>query len=541
MAVSISNLFNAQWYLAKNPDVAAAVRENLITAFDHFLQYGASEDRSPLPFFNVDDYLKHNPDVAEAAANGLISAVEHFLLYGQSEPRLITPFIDLGAYLRANPDVAAAGIAPMQHLLQYGAAEGRSLGNGIDLRVFANDPQFTAAIESGDFETALVRVQEVAPFLPAFQAPDGWTPAGHTPIPVDFVPAEGVKLAIPEGVIVPPDVKLPEDLFEPVKAGTGPVSAPVPGPGAGPGPGPGPQPGDGTDADATDSGTSPNAAGVSMIELSIAEAKALADANEYTYTIRDTIANAHLMNFSNYFRTSPIGITLTGSDGDQWVTGSVFADYIEGGAGDDWLFGGAGDDSLFGGEGHDAVYGGDGNDQLIGGAGNEQISGGAGDDLLFGGAGSDMMLGGAGNDTFVYTSVSESLAPAANDSKFTIDYIADFSSGKDRLDISALNTSLTGGGAASTITVTTFKLADLVPKGGDVDSFKELAAALRPKLTASGENGLQAYIIDLLVSEGALGLNTFLLVNNNDEVMDNNDLFISLNWRSPPVASDFIL
>lgn len=223
-------LFNPQDYLAGNPDVAAAVAAGLTTAYDHFTQYGAGEDRSPLALFDAGFYLAQNPDVAEAVAAGHIGAVEHFLLFGQGEPRRINPFIDLGAYANANPDVAEAaqaGMSVLGHLLQYGAAEGRDLGNGLNLGVFANDPRFQAAIDSGNFQDALERVQEVAPFLPGFQPPAGWAPPANTPIPTDFKPPAGTKLVIPPSVAVPPDTELP-DTFEPVAP-----APPFPTPGGG--------------------------------------------------------------------------------------------------------------------------------------------------------------------------------------------------------------------------------------------------------------------------------------------------------------------
>src|SRR5690606_27717473 len=97
------------------------------------------------------------------------SATEHFLLYGQTEPRSISPFFDLAAYISANPDVAAAVEAgtlnPLEHLLTAGFAEGRDLGNGINLAQFHNDPTFQNALaDGGNVLDALARVAEVAPF-----------------------------------------------------------------------------------------------------------------------------------------------------------------------------------------------------------------------------------------------------------------------------------------------------------------------------------------------------------------------------------------
>lgn len=205
-------LFDPQHYLVNNPDVAAAVQAGLMSAIDHFLQFGASENREPVALFNADFYLANNRDVAEAVNSGLFSPVEHFLMFGQREARGVNPFLDLGAYMDANPDVAGAvqnGASALGHLLQYGVAEGRDLGNGVNLGVFANDPAFQSAVDSGNTQQALQRVGEVAPFLPTFQPPVGWTPPADTPIPTNFTPPAGIQLVIPPSVVVPSDMTLP--------------------------------------------------------------------------------------------------------------------------------------------------------------------------------------------------------------------------------------------------------------------------------------------------------------------------------------------
>lgn len=212
-------LFDPAHYLAQNPDVAAAVEAGLITAYDHFQQFGASESRVPVPYFDAQFYLQQNPDIAAGVEQDLFSAVEHFMLYGQAEPRALSPFFDLSAYVAANPDIAeavAAGlINPLDHLINFGVTEGRDLGNGVSLALFQNDPQFQAVMQGGNVLDALARVAQVAPFLPTFEPPAGWTPPPDTPIPLDFVPPEGVTLVIPPAVEVPPGVDLP-DAFEPV-------------------------------------------------------------------------------------------------------------------------------------------------------------------------------------------------------------------------------------------------------------------------------------------------------------------------------------
>lgn len=225
--------------MRSNPDVAEAVAQGLISAWDHFQQFGAAEGRSPAPWFDESFYLQQNPDVAAAIEQGLLgSASQHFVMYGQAEPRAVSPVIDLAKYVQANPDLSALTgqltNSPLQHLLTYGASEGRNLGNGISLSDFAADPVFTQALSAGALNQLLARVENVAPFIPGFERPAGWAPAANTPIPVDFVPPAGssLQLVVPPDVTVPADTVLPPT-FNPVippptPGGGGPTNQPIP-------------------------------------------------------------------------------------------------------------------------------------------------------------------------------------------------------------------------------------------------------------------------------------------------------------------------
>ena len=79
----------------------------------------------------------------------------------------------------------------------------------------------------------------------------------------------------------------------------------------------------------------------------------------------------------------------------------------------------------------EAAIGGAGNDLLVGNAIDNLLEGGAGNDIIFGGGGGDELLGGAGADTFVFGTANYSLYTAP-------DWIMDFTSGKDKIDLSGL-------------------------------------------------------------------------------------------------------
>ncbi|TDN67202.1 glycosyltransferase [Paraburkholderia sp. BL10I2N1] len=110
-------LFNSEWYLLSNPDVADGGIEPLA----HFLAFGAGEGRDPHPLFDSTWYLERNPDVAAAGVNPL----EHYVMHGAGEGRDPHPLFDSTWYRERNPDVVAAGVNPLEHYVMHGAGEGR--------------------------------------------------------------------------------------------------------------------------------------------------------------------------------------------------------------------------------------------------------------------------------------------------------------------------------------------------------------------------------------------------------------------------------
>ncbi len=104
------------------------------------------------------------------------------------------------------------------------------------------------------------------------------------------------------------------------------------------------------------------------------------------------------------------------------VVGSNFADTMRG---DDTVA-----YELFGGGGADTLTAGAIGTKLDGGAGVDTLLGGAGEDKMVGGLGGDQLTGGGGGDTFLI-GAGDSVADGA-------DSIADFATGIDVLDISAV-------------------------------------------------------------------------------------------------------
>ncbi len=84
-ALSDHGLFDARWYLAQDPEAAAAGGDPL----RHFLRHGLAAGRDPSPLFSSEFYRASYPDVA---ASGLPPLV-HYLFFGGREGRQPHPAV----------------------------------------------------------------------------------------------------------------------------------------------------------------------------------------------------------------------------------------------------------------------------------------------------------------------------------------------------------------------------------------------------------------------------------------------------------------
>jgi hypothetical protein len=121
-----TDLFDEAYYLAQNPDVAAALAQApFMTARDHFAMWGAREGRDPNVLFDEDWYLAQHSDVAAAVAAGLLqSGYQHYQMFGSQEDRDPSRWFDASAYAEANAGVTASGMQPLAHYLTTGAQSG---------------------------------------------------------------------------------------------------------------------------------------------------------------------------------------------------------------------------------------------------------------------------------------------------------------------------------------------------------------------------------------------------------------------------------
>ncbi|HTK35876.1 MAG TPA: glycosyltransferase [Caulobacteraceae bacterium] len=132
-----SGLFDAGWYVAANPDVAAAGADPV----EHYVRAGAAEGRRPSPWFDSDWYLARNADVAGLGLNPLA----HYILFGAAEGRDPNAVFSGLWYLTNNPD-AQREVTPLSHYVRVGAAAMRDPSADLDARWYAErNPDAAAA------------------------------------------------------------------------------------------------------------------------------------------------------------------------------------------------------------------------------------------------------------------------------------------------------------------------------------------------------------------------------------------------------------
>ena len=122
-------LFDPVYYLANNPDVAAAG----VDPYTHYMTTGWKEGRNPSALFNTNFYLNQNPDIKAAGLNPLTHfetsgwqegrdpSVNFSVTSGKTEGRSAVaatphatgpadPLVDAAYVYAHNPAVAAAGL-----------------------------------------------------------------------------------------------------------------------------------------------------------------------------------------------------------------------------------------------------------------------------------------------------------------------------------------------------------------------------------------------------------------------------------------------
>ncbi|AFY80093.1 Ig-like domain-containing protein [Oscillatoria acuminata] len=163
--------FDADYYLAQNTDVAAAVENgSFFSVAQHFSLFGFAEGRAPSEIF-AETYLTQNPDVADAVTTGgFTSGFAHFIKFGFAEGRFPSDvFQGLEMFYRSQHADAVEAVANgisvngLEHLVTAGFAEGRDpfpafevLTRTFDAEYYlAQNADVAEAVQTGGFRSAM--------------------------------------------------------------------------------------------------------------------------------------------------------------------------------------------------------------------------------------------------------------------------------------------------------------------------------------------------------------------------------------------------
>ncbi|MGD1937673.1 MAG: hypothetical protein ACFCA4_08980 [Cyanophyceae cyanobacterium] len=137
---SLSDLVDASFYVANNPDVAAAIADGSVPdPLTHYSEFGQFEGRDPNGAFDASYYVENNLDIAGLLLTGRQGIGDHYVSIGHLEQREFDGFFEPLIYLSNNPDVLSAVrsgefASAGEHYFKFGAAEGRSgFFTGVDL------------------------------------------------------------------------------------------------------------------------------------------------------------------------------------------------------------------------------------------------------------------------------------------------------------------------------------------------------------------------------------------------------------------------
>ena len=156
-----SAVYNYNYYISHNPDVARAFPNDDIQVLDHFVKYGMQEGRQACANFNVKSYRNQYADLRRAYGTDLKSYYMHYSRYGKNEGREGTgcegqlcgattiyngvdyaSVYDFYFYTAYNPDVLRAygydEDKVLAHFVSYGMDEGRQAKSNYNVYTYKN-------------------------------------------------------------------------------------------------------------------------------------------------------------------------------------------------------------------------------------------------------------------------------------------------------------------------------------------------------------------------------------------------------------------
>lgn len=154
--VDVSAIYDYDYYLSHNQDLAKAYGDNKVAVTRHFVKYGMKEGRQASSEFNPDVYLSNYSDLWYAFGNRKESSYLHYLNYGIDEERNAKDLLvyryegvnyssvfDLETYKKNRRDVVKAygddDFKIFKHFVKYGMKEGSVASDNFDPVIYRNN------------------------------------------------------------------------------------------------------------------------------------------------------------------------------------------------------------------------------------------------------------------------------------------------------------------------------------------------------------------------------------------------------------------
>ncbi len=185
--LSITEVFNENYYLEINPEASTAVEQGAFdNGLEHFLSVGIDEGLRFTPLIDLDYYKRiANPNLVELTNR---EALGHLLEVGIGEGLQFSPFIELEVYTEVNPELSdLSNEAAFIHLQTVGINEGLQFSSFIDLEAFRQAN--STLVEQSNFNTFVE--------LSTFYAPEEEGQI-RLPMGVGFSIADALEIVTPE-------------------------------------------------------------------------------------------------------------------------------------------------------------------------------------------------------------------------------------------------------------------------------------------------------------------------------------------------------
>jgi hypothetical protein len=144
LSAHIRSIFDDDYYLAQNPDIAATEAD----PFTHYFNTGRFEFRRPSLFFDPEFYLEEYPDIAKSG----IEPLEHYLSKGWVEGRFPTAHgFDANWYRETYLETVDSSDIPLIHYIREGLESGYSPNRSFDAAQYLRDNPDTITMDMSPF------------------------------------------------------------------------------------------------------------------------------------------------------------------------------------------------------------------------------------------------------------------------------------------------------------------------------------------------------------------------------------------------------